>query len=87
MEADLARLQTIKDGESLVRVGVPQARHPAVRAARAAVVRARVERVEVDLVQVETGRESLMDGVDGVQTLARHPAVNLARVTAAGYNS
>lgn len=73
--------QMIKDGESHVRVGVP--RRPLVNPARAAVVRARVERVEVDLVQVEIGASQTV-GVDGPQ--AHHPAVNLERATAAGYN-
>ena len=46
--------QMIKDGESLVRVGVLPPR-PLVNRARVAVVQARVERVEADLVQVEIG--------------------------------
>jgi len=73
----------IKDGESHVRVGVPQALPPVARAVRVAVAQARVERVAVPQArQAVHGR--LMDGVDGVQTLARHPAVNLARVTQEG---
>jgi len=75
--------QMIKDGESHVRVGVPQALPPVARAVRVAVAQARVERVAVPQArQAVHGR--LMDGVDGVQTLARHPAVNLARVTQEG---
>jgi len=75
-------LQMIKDGESHVRVGVLP-RRPLVNQARAAVVRVNRERVAVPQArQAVHGR--LMDGVDGVQTLARHPAVNLARVIQEG---